>query len=81
LLLARSMPHQEAWRIFQEGLFTQVRGRGILGNTFAGSCIESRSQFMRGLLSALVARDGVLHTVVAHNDSGTRITTGPIEHP
>src|SRR5215207_3874098 len=61
-------------------LFTEVRGRGILGRSDAGCCIESRSHAMGRPLVTLAARGWVLHVVVAHNDSATRIDTSPIAH-
>ena len=40
-----------------QDLVTRVRGRGILANTFAGSCIRSLSHVMGGLSAATAARD------------------------
>jgi hypothetical protein len=40
-----------------QDLVTRVRGRGILANTFAGSCIRSLSHVMGGLSAAIAARD------------------------
>src|ERR671912_49190 len=41
------LPAQEAWRISGEGLFTRVRGRGILGTLHTASCIPPVPQGRR----------------------------------
>src|SRR3954451_9921301 len=58
-------------------LFTQVRGRGILGSPDAGSCIDRPRELRGWLLRASTLRGRGLHVVVLDGYAGRRIGTGP----
>src|SRR5215212_2840714 len=73
------MPHTEPWRIAREGLFTEVRGRGILRSSLAGSCITRPPEPRGWLLRATTPRTRDLHLVVRDRYAGRRID--PAGHP
>jgi hypothetical protein len=57
-------------------LFTEVRGRIILGSSLAGSCIDAPPEPRGWPERASTPETGALHLVVLDNDAGRRI--GPV---
>jgi hypothetical protein len=71
------MPHDKTWRISREGLFTEVRGRGILRSSDAGSCINRPpGAAERGSKGLHTACEG-LRLVAVHEDAVRCL--GPVE--